>query len=169
MCNVTIDFQKISNKKIKPLHGVNNSPIRLTKPIDSFIEAGIPYSRLHDTGGAYGRNVFVDIPNIFPDFDADENDPASYRFEFTDAYLKQLYASGTKVFYRLGVTIENNYKIRAYNIYPPKDFAKWARICEHIIRHYNEGWANGFKYGIEYWEERTRKSSHVAGDKRTIF
>ena len=98
MCNVTIDFKKISNKKIKPLHGVNNSPLKLDKPIDTFIEAGIPYTRLHDTGGAYGRNVFVDIPNIFPDFDADENDPASYRFEFTDAYLKQLYASGTKVF-----------------------------------------------------------------------
>ena len=25
-------------------------------------------------------------------------------------------------------------------------------VCEHIIRHYNEGWANGFKLGIEYWE-----------------
>ena len=150
--NITIDFKKFNGKKIKALHGVNNSPLKLDKPIDTFIEAGIPYTRLHDTGGAYGRNVFVDIPNIFPDFDADENDPASYRFEFTDAYLKQLYASGTKVFYRLGVTIENNYKIRAYHIHPPKDFAKWARICERIIRHYNEGWANGFKYGIEYWE-----------------
>ena len=29
---------------------------------------------------------------------------------------------------------------------------KWAEICEHIIRHYNEGWADGFYYNIEYWE-----------------
>ena len=35
---------------------------------------------------------------------------------------------------------------------PPKDFAKWAVICEHIIRHYTEGWADGFHYDIEYWE-----------------
>ncbi len=29
---------------------------------------------------------------------------------------------------------------------------KWARICEHIILHYTEGWANGFHMDIEYWE-----------------
>ena len=34
----------------------------------------------------------------------------------------------------------------------PKDFQKWAEICEHIIRHYNEGWANGFYHDIKYWE-----------------
>ena len=149
---ISINFKNFTTKCIKPLHGVNNSPIILDKPIESFREAGIPYVRMHDTGGPYGRNVFVDIPNIFPDFDADENDPASYTFEFTDAYFKQIVASGCKIFYRLGVTIENNYKIRAYHIYPPKNFAKWARICEHIIRHYTEGWANGFHYDMEYWE-----------------
>ena len=25
-------------------------------------------------------------------------------------------------------------------------------VCEHIIRHYNEGWANGYRYNIRYWE-----------------
>ena len=35
---------------------------------------------------------------------------------------------------------------------PPKDYAKWARICEHIITHYTEGWADGFNYKITYWE-----------------
>jgi hypothetical protein len=29
---------------------------------------------------------------------------------------------------------------------------KWARICEHIIMHYNEGWADGFHYNLKYWE-----------------
>ena len=149
---ISVDFKEPSGKKIKALHGVNNSPISLEKPIPELKDAGIPFVRLHDTGGAYGRSVFVDVPNIFPDFDADENDPKNYHFEFTDAYIKQLVASGTQVFYRLGVTIENNYRFRALNIYPPKDFAKWARICEKIIRHYNEGWANGFKYNIQYWE-----------------
>ncbi len=28
---------------------------------------------------------------------------------------------------------------------PPKDFKKWAVICEHIIRHYDENWANGYQ------------------------
>lgn len=150
--NITVDFSAQTGKDIKPLHGINNSPVSLYKPLPELQDAGIPYVRLHDTSGAYGGNCYVDVPNIFPDFDADENDPSSYRFEFTDAYLKQLNASGMKIFYRLGVTIENHYRIHAYRIAPPKDFAKWARICEHIIRHYNEGWANGFHYNIQYWE-----------------
>ncbi len=146
-----LDFTKNCGK-IKPLHGVNNSPKVLNGTIPSFTEAGIPYARLHDPIFAYGGTHYVDIPNVFPDFDADENDPTSYDFAFTDAYLASIVSSGTKVFYRLGVTIENDYKIKAYNIHPPKDYAKWARICEHVILHYNEGWADGYHYGIEYWE-----------------
>ncbi len=37
-------------------------------------EANIPYSRLHDTYGVFAGNLFVDIPNIFRDFDADEKE-----------------------------------------------------------------------------------------------
>ena len=50
----------------------------------------------------------------------------------------------------LGNRIEHESK--RYGSIPPKDPAKWARICEHIIRHMNEGWAGGHHYGIEYWE-----------------
>ena len=114
--------------------------------------ANIPYSRLHDVGGAFGGNRFVDIPNIFRDFDADENDPASYDFAFTDALIAAMYSYNLKPIFRLGVTIENQAHIKALRINPPKDYGKWARICEHIIRHYNEGWADGYAYGIEYWE-----------------
>lgn len=149
---ISVNFKKQTGIEIKPLHGINNSPVSLYKPIPELKNAGIPFVRLHDAAGRYGGNCYVDIPNIFPDFEADETDPESYRFEFTDAYFKQLVASGMKIFYRLGVTIENDYKIFAYRIAPPKDFAKWARICEHIVRHYNEGWANGFHHNIEYWE-----------------
>lgn len=148
----TVDFSK-SIAEIKPLHGVNNSPVKLSqKNIPAFQEAGIPFCRLHDTAGAWGGTHYVDVPNIFPDFDADPADPASYDFAFTDAYLKTLHGSGTEIFFRLGVTIENNYRIKAYNIYPPKDFNKWAEICAGIVRHYNEGWANGFHFNIRYWE-----------------
>ena len=151
MTPIKIDFTRTAGS-IKPLHGINNSPLTYGNPLDELKSAGIPYTRMHDTAGAFGGTYFVDIPNVFPNFDADPADPASYEFAFTDAYFKGLTASGIKIFYRLGVTIENNYKIKAYRIHPPKDFEKWARICEGIIRHYNEGWANGFKYGIEYWE-----------------
>ena len=56
-------------------------------------EAHIPYSRLHDMGGLYGGYLYVDIPNIFRDFSADENDPSSYDFPFTDLLIKQMMAA----------------------------------------------------------------------------
>lgn len=140
--------------KVKPLHAVNNAP--LLGANDSLFhymkEAGIPMARLHDTGGVYGNGRFVDIHNIFRNFEADENDPASYDFAFTDWLLTAIHKQDVKIFYRLGETIENQQHIKAYYIYPPRDNLKWARICEKIIAHYNEGWANGFQLGIEYWE-----------------
>ena len=141
--------------KIKPMHGVGQPPIiggANFKMFSYLTEAGIPFSRLHDVGGAYGGGRFVDVPNIFRNFDADENLPESYSFAFTDGIIKALMESGTEPFFRLGVTIENDHIVEAFNIYPPKDFAKWARICEHIIMHYTEGWADGFNYDIKYWE-----------------
>jgi len=150
---MNINFKKTIGK-IKPMHAVNNVPlIGATDKLFHYVgEAGIPFSRLHDTGGAYGGGRFVDIANIFRNFDADENDPASYDFAFTDWLLNAIDAQNTKVFYRLGVSIEGGQHIKAYRIYPPKDNMKWARICEKIIAHYNEGWANGYRLGIEYWE-----------------
>ncbi|MBQ7574222.1 MAG: hypothetical protein IJT23_08180 [Clostridia bacterium] len=153
MANISIDFNdKIG--KIKPMHGVGQPPFGA---IDfSFVkylkDANIPYSRLHDVGGWFGGNMFVDIPNIFRDFSADETDPSSYDFVFTDMLIEALEKNNCEPVYRLGVTIENFHYIKAYRIFPPKNMEKWARICEHIIRHYNEGWADGFHYGIKYWE-----------------
>ena len=140
---------------VKPVNGVGQPPFVGIREFTMFRylkDAGVPFSRLHDVGGMFGRGVFVDIPNLFRDFDADETDPANYDFAFTDHLINALVAEGVEPFFRLGVTIENYALIKRYRIDPPKDFAKWARICEHVIRHYTEGWANGMKAKIDYWE-----------------
>ena len=147
---VTVDFGEITGP-VKELNGVNNAPVRFNDMQWEMHNANIPFVRTHDTFGSWGGK-FVDIHNVFPDFDADENDPKSYDFAFTDRYLKSCVDAGVKILYRLGETIENNYRIKTYYINPPKDPAKWARVCEHVIRHYNEGWADGFRWNIEYWE-----------------
>lgn len=153
MKNVSVNFNNVVGK-IKPHHAINNAPIVGTSDrlFHYLKDASIPYARLHDTGGSYGGFHYVDIENIFRNFDADVNDPASYDFAFTDNLLEHICAQGTEPFFRLGATIENNHRIRAYHIYPPKDNMKWAQICEHIILHYNHGWANGYEFGINYWE-----------------
>lgn len=154
MATLKIDLNK-KVKPMKPMHGGGQPPIggqNMTGHLHYVAEAGIPFSRLHDVGGAFGSGRFVDVPNLFRNFDADENDPANYDFTFTDHIIKALIEAGIEPYYRLGTSIENQTYIKAYYTYPPKDPAKWARICEHIIRHYTEGWADGFHYNIRYWE-----------------
>ena len=138
---------------IRDLHGVGGGPVTnhfVYDATEDFREAGIPFCRTHDIEYPFGAGEFVDIHCIFKDFDKDENDPASYNFTFTDEYLKAIRNAGAQTLYRLGATIEHQ-PIKLY-IHPPKDFAKWGRICSHIISHYNDGWADGFHMGIEYWE-----------------
>ena len=159
MNQVKVDFTKTGGS-VKPLHAVNNGPIFNRRKAESeqntnlglFREAGIPYARTHDASfqATYGGEHTVDIMAIFPNFDADPYDPASYDFACTDDYVQVIQAAGTKVFYRLGHRIEH--EVKKYGTLPPKDFQKWAVICEHIIRHYTEGWADGFCFDIEYWE-----------------
>ena len=153
MENIQVNFKKATGI-IKPEHAVNGGPLAGFKGTadhsDVFKEIGIPYARYHDIAYPYGSGEFIDIHCIFPDFSADEMDEKSYNFDCTDDYIKATVDAGTKPFYRLGESIDHSGK--NYYINPPEDFFKWARICEHIIRHYNEGWANGFHYDIEYWE-----------------
>ncbi len=154
MQKIKIDFSAYVGK-IKPMNAVNNGPMgeseRGISNFRDYADLEIPYARNHDASffSGYGGEHTVDVHRIFKNFDADETDPRSYVFEPTDEYTLNTFKAGTKVFYRLGASIEHGYK---YGTYPPKDFAKWARICEHIIRHYNEGWADGFHLDIEYWE-----------------
>ena len=160
----TIDFNKEIGK-IKPMHATGAGPKQGNTcgwDISHYFKAmNIPYSRLHDIEYPFGSNQFVDIHCVFPNFDADENDPASYYFTSTDMYLKAMIDVGCEPFYRLGESIDHTPK-KMY-IHPPKDFAKWARICEHIIRHYNEGWADGFHYNIKYWEIWNEADSYLPG------
>ncbi|MBQ4268570.1 MAG: hypothetical protein IJB97_02845 [Clostridia bacterium] len=154
MVNISIDTKKVV-KGMKAMHAGGQPPLggaNQTEYIHYITEAGIPFSRLHDVGGYFGGGRYVDIPNVFRNFDADENDPDSYDFAFTDFLLKVLVDANVEPYYRLGITIENFVNIKAYHTAPPKDYHKWARICEHVIRHYTEGWANGFYYNIRYWE-----------------
>ncbi len=82
---------------------------------------------------------------IFPDLNADPDKEESYHFGPSDAALKPIVDSGAQIMYCLGRSQD------AYTT-PPPDFDIYAKICRHIVMHYNAGWANGFRYGIKYWE-----------------
>lgn len=174
MEKIYVDFGTI-NGKVKPMHAVNNGPVYKFKAdqrisnMEDFKAAGIPYARNHDASffATYGGEHTVDVHAIFPDYEADPYNEASYDFAWTDEYLKVIEHSGAKIFYRLGSKIEHG--VKKYNTLPPKDFHKWAVICEHIIKHYNYGWADGFHMDIEYWEiwNEPDLDPDDADDKRT--
>lgn len=147
-------------EKFKILNATNGGPWykrhstdQYRSNFEAYKAARIPYSRNHDSnlsGSTYGGPYAHDISAIFPNFDADVNDPASYDFACTDESILATLEAGTETYFRLGQSIEH--QIKKHNTMPPKDFRKWAEICEHIIRHYNEGWADGYELNIKYWE-----------------
>jgi len=158
MEKLTFDLsQKLGPFKL--LNATNGGPIHKRKAVNprrtnfpDYKAARIPYARNHDCGvqGTYGGPHSHDITNIFPNFDADPYAPESYDFICTDESILAWLEAGTKTYFRLGQTIEH--QVKKYGTLPPKDFHKWAVICEHIIRHYTEGWADGYELDMPYWE-----------------
>lgn len=72
---VRVDFSK-DVRPVKPMHAVGQPPLLGLRDYQLFRylkEAGVPYARLHDIGSSVPqcRYHMVDIPNVFPDFDAD--------------------------------------------------------------------------------------------------
>lgn len=136
---------------IRPLHGVNGGPLAAGGLLDlspRWTEAAFPLARLHDSH--WPNPDVVDVHAVFPDPAADPSRPDSYDFERTDEYVKAVHACGAAVVYRLGESIEHQKAKRRAR--PPKDPDRWAAVCVGIVRHFTEGWANGLKLPIRYWE-----------------
>ena len=77
MDSITV-LQQSSGRPIRPLNGVNGGPVTHNFQRDAsklFTDANIPYCRLHDIEGTLGGGKFVDVRNIFPLWELDENDP----------------------------------------------------------------------------------------------
>jgi len=175
MQTLKFDLQN-PGKPFKCLNATNGGPWhkrhskkQYRSNFDTYQQARIPYSRNHDSASChiYGGPFSHDISRLFPDFNADPYAPESYDFACTDESILVCLEAGTQTFFRLGETIEHH--IKKHHTLPPADFEKWAVICEHIIRHYNEGWADGHHLNIQYWEiwNEPELDDEDAPDKRT--
>ena len=167
---VTVD-PSVAIRPMKPVNATNNGPLkrRSDQTQDNFEEykmLEIPYARIHDTRvyDAFGGHHCADISGMFPDFSKDETDPKSWDFTCADEYLLNTVAAGAEPFFQFGETIEH--WIKKFMVNPPPDFNKWARLCERVIMHYNEGWANGQHLNIRYWEIWNEPDCRPAADGR---
>ena len=152
MTILKVDFKQ-KQGEIRRINGVNLAPrVTCSSLYDMntpFKALNAPISRFHDAPLDNPGVLLVDPNLIFANWHADVDDPRNYDFRQTDDYLKNCRDLGTDIHYRLGPSIELS--VEKYFIYPPEDFDKWVDICSNIIRHYNEGWGNGFAWDIKYW------------------
>ena len=142
---ITVDFASVTGR-IKPLHGMCNGPLSPgTDLSDLFVKMGVPCVRFADAGGKQS-GLYVNVSSIFPDASADEYDPKNYRFAPTDTLMRAASESGARIVYRLG---ESDC---GFGYALPQNPEKWTRVCVNIIRHYNDGWADGMQLGLRDFE-----------------
>ncbi|MBI5693317.1 MAG: hypothetical protein HZC55_24830 [Verrucomicrobia bacterium] len=154
--------------RLRSLLGVNRGPYTWPREpgaekishLESYRRFGIDFIRTHDFYGP------TDWHEIFPRWEADPTDPASYDFRTSDERIRAIVENGFGCFFRLGTSwkgrrpgpindppgTRRDADGRVTHVADREDFRKWATVCAHIVRHYTEGWNEGFRYPIEYWE-----------------
>ncbi len=142
---IRVDFDSVVGE-MKPVHNIDRMPeYEPGSEINRyFTQANMTSCRTHDIN-------CTDIHRVFPDFTKDAADESSYNFTESDRVMAAIAETGMEPFFRLGISYSDPV-IAHDNLVPPADYTKWAQICEHIILHYNEGWADGYRYNIRYWE-----------------
>jgi xylan 1,4-beta-xylosidase len=141
---------------IRSLQGVSGSPLPgddshpdLTAQHRAL---GVDLVRTHDLDCKGTGDIDGAGPNrIFPDWSADPNNPSSYNFGPTDRAILSIVRAGEEVEFNLGHSDLRCAGIDANNV-PPPDPVKYATVARRVAQHYNDGWANGFRLGIRYWE-----------------
>jgi len=129
---------------IRSLQGINAGPRgegRRSHLFRQYEDIGVDYVRTHDYYGPADMHV------LFPDLQADPDDTSSYDFVSTDRELEAIKRVGAGILFRLGESWGAPVTYVA-----PQDRDTWAQAAAHVARHYNDGWAGGFHWDIEYWE-----------------
>ena len=153
---LTADFSTETGKIRPELHSSGFGPTICSQTAQDLADVkamGYAYARTHDWALINPNQRVCDYFHIFPLMHLDATDPKSYVFGPTDYLLKRTREeAGLEVFYRLGTSIEHSGQKVHFNSLVPEDFDKVAEVFAGTVRHYNKGWADGFNWGIKYWE-----------------
>ena len=152
---ITADFSVSTGKVRKELYGsglhIFTAHRHIHDNTEVFKTLRFPIVRNHDWALNNPNQRMIDVHHIFPLMHLDPADERNYVFGPSDEVIRLVYEAGSKVFYRLGTSIEHTEGVH-FNANPPEDFEKDAEVCAAIIRHYTKGWNNGFHYDMKYWE-----------------
>jgi len=110
----------------------------------------VPSVRIHDC------SEIGDIHRVFPNINADPTKASNYDFKEIDRFVSGIVEGGMTALYRLGYSWGAGPKA-------PQNFDQFAEICHHIVLHFTQGWAGGFRYGDriewEVWNEANLSQS----------
>ena len=153
---VNVDFAKDIGKMRPELHSAGFGPQISSYSqlaVDELKSMKLKASRTHDWALLNPSQRVCDYFLMFPLMHLDATKPENYYFDATDYLLKLTREKlGHEIFFRLGTSIEHSGPDVHFNTKIPEDFDKLAEVFAGTIRHYNEGWANGYRWDIKYWE-----------------
>ena len=130
-------------------HGVNRAPrcADTGTPINADLaELGTTLIRTHDAR-------VLDWWVIFPNPNADPEDPNNYNFTLGDVLFQQILDAGHAPYFRLGTSWPPGPPaVPAWSLCP--NASLFARVSVHTVQHYNDAaWAGGFAgKRVRFWE-----------------
>ena len=153
---LSADFSEVTGRIRPELHSSGVGPMICSCPAET-VEAiramGFHAARTHDWALINSNERVCDNHHVFPLEHLDPKDPGSYHFGPTDYLLRRTRDElGAEIFFRLGTSIEHSGPKVHFNTLIPKDFDLVAENFAATVRHYNRGWANGYEWGVRYWE-----------------
>jgi len=153
---LVVDFGKNVRPLRRALHSSGFGPTICSQTAQDLADVkamGFLAARTHDWALINPNERVCDYFHLFPLMHADAKDPKNYVFGPTDYLLKRTREeTGLDVFFRMGTSIEHSGYKTHFNALIPEDFDKVAEVFAATVRHYNRGWANGYDWGVKYWE-----------------
>ena len=155
--NITVDADDQTGV-IKSFQGAHYDPGEAgSAKSNAYIELGVDMVRTHDIDGTGpdGRGIIYNlVPKYFDtDEEVDLNDPSSYDFVELDKVIDNILATGSEVYFRFGASQSDD------NKFPEEGTEEWTQflqdlttMAEHIVMHYDFGWADGYYNTLDYFE-----------------
>jgi len=161
--------------RIAPIHGVNNGPLirnaweiegcqhiwYSANQTEEYSKMQIPSSRTHGEGPGDMNRIWIHADeNGIPIYEGhDPLNVSNYDFNETDQRVQATMATThTSVYWRMGYP-------KAFPAYPdcpdwrspPDNFTVFAQAAVQVLKHYRQGWNDGFYYDdfdvVEVWNE----------------
>ena len=157
--NITVDFSTTVDT-VKDLLGGN---LLFDNTASLLHDEGIKMIRSHDFHHILDYSDYSTFwltdgsGNYSLNMDFDPDNPDDYSWYNADSVISLIKNNDFDIFFRIGVSYPLGNPLPPY--LPPYDspsdtlsFTRFASLCKHVVKHFNDGWDNGLYTNTQYWE-----------------